>query len=151
MWLLGSASSFHATHKREWSSSYESGDFGKAYLGDHRGQPVIGIGEIKIKMEGRAEQVLRGVKHVPEIRRNLISLGALNHDGFLFRAEPDGRTMKIMKGDDAMMIGERMTSNLYKLQGCVVAGGVIEDGVAGIAEFSSGGESKVLDSSGGSL
>jgi hypothetical protein len=32
--------------------------------------------------------------------------------------------------DEAMMIDERMTSNLYKLQGCAVAGGVTEDGFA---------------------
>jgi hypothetical protein len=37
-----------------------------------------------------------------------------------------------------------MTSNLSKLHGCVVGDGVVKDGVAGIAEFSSGGKSKEL-------
>jgi hypothetical protein len=64
----------------------------------------------------------------------------------LFWGESDGKTLKIMKGDEDVMIGERMTSNLYKLQGCVVASGVAE-----IVEFSSNDGSKVLDSSGGSL
>ena len=36
-WLLDSASSFHATHKKEWFTSYKSGDFGLAYLGDDMG------------------------------------------------------------------------------------------------------------------
>jgi hypothetical protein len=52
-------------HKKEWFSSHKFGDFGKTYLGDDRGHPTIGIGEVKIKMQDGVEQVLRGVKHVP--------------------------------------------------------------------------------------
>jgi hypothetical protein len=40
---------------------------------------------------------------------------------------------------------------MYKLQGCTVAGGVMEDGVVGVAVFFEGGEFEVRsDSSGGS-
>jgi hypothetical protein len=67
--------------------------------------------------------VLWGVRHVPGLRRNLISLGAIHGDGMLFRAEADLKTMKIMKGDETVMIGERTVPHLYKLQGCTVAGG----------------------------
>jgi hypothetical protein len=87
---------------------------------------------------------------VPELQRNLISVGALHRDGFLFRSESDGKTMKNMKRDEVVRIVERMASNLYKLKGCVVVGGVMEDGVAGISEFSSDGESKALYSAGSS-
>jgi hypothetical protein len=84
-------------------------------------------------------------------RRNPISLGALHGDGMLFRAETDLKTMMIMQEDTTVMIGERTVSHLYKLQGCTVAGGVMEDGVAGVAVFSEGGGSQVWsDSSGGS-
>ena len=31
-WMLGSASSFHATPNREWFSSYKFGEFGSAYV-----------------------------------------------------------------------------------------------------------------------
>jgi hypothetical protein len=41
----------------------------------------------------------------------------------LFRAEADLKTMKIMKGDETVMIGERTVPHLYKLQGCTIAGG----------------------------
>jgi hypothetical protein len=69
----------------------------------------------------------------------------------LFRAEPDMKTMKIMKGDETVMRGERIVSHLYKLQGCTIAGGVMEDGVAGLAVFFEGGEFEVRsDSSSGS-
>jgi hypothetical protein len=62
-WMLDSASSFHATHKREWFTSYKSGNFGSAYLGDDTGYRAIGVGDIKIKAQGGVEQVLRGVRH----------------------------------------------------------------------------------------
>jgi hypothetical protein len=40
---------------------------------------------------------------------------------------------------------------MYKLQGCTVAGGVMEDGVVGVAVFFEGDEFEVRsDSSGGS-
>jgi hypothetical protein len=95
--------------------------------------------------------VLQSVRHVPGLHRNLISLGALRGDGMLFWAEPDLKTMNIMKGDKTVMIGERTVSHLYKLQGCTVAGGVMEDGVAGVAVFSERGGFEVRsDSSGGS-
>ncbi|KAL6598814.1 hypothetical protein ACP70R_046074 [Stipagrostis hirtigluma subsp. patula] len=112
------------------------------YLGDDMGHRAIGIGDIKIKTQDGVEWVLRGVKHVLELRSNLISLGALHGDGLLSRAEPDGKTMKVMKGNEIVMIGERMASQLYKLQGCIVAGGVVEDGVARMAVHSEGGGSE---------
>ena len=36
--------------------------------------------------------------------------------------------MRIMKGDRTVMIGARTVSHLYKLQGCIVAGGVTYKG-----------------------
>jgi hypothetical protein len=69
----------------------------------------------------------------------------------LFRIEPDLKTMKIMKEDETVMIGEMTMSHMYKLQGCTVAGGVMEDGVAGVVVFFEGGGFEVMsDSSGGS-
>ena len=40
-------------------------------------------------------------------------------DDMLFRAKPDGKTMRIMKGDKTVVIRERTVSHLYKLQGYV--------------------------------
>jgi hypothetical protein len=51
----------------------------------------------------------------------------------LFRAEPDGKTMRIVKGDETVMVGERTGLHMYKLRGCTVAGGVIKDGIASTA------------------
>ena len=76
-WLLNSASSFHATSKKKWFSSYIEKDGCLAHLGDDSGYHMIGVGDISFKLCDGHEMLLKGVKHVPGLRRNLISLGLL--------------------------------------------------------------------------
>src|SRR3954467_13865077 len=109
VWMLDSASSFHATPNREWFSSYKSGEFGSAYVGDDTGYRVAEVGDIKIKMFDGVERMLRGVRHVPGLRRNLISLGVLHDDR-------DKKTLNIMEDEVAVMIGER--GRLHIFTGC---------------------------------
>ena len=67
-WFLDSASSFHVTRKKECFLSYtEVNNGGRAYLG----YQVIGVGDIKFKMCGGQEVILKGVRHVPGLTRNL--------------------------------------------------------------------------------
>ena len=79
--MLDSASSFHATPKKEWFSSYIEEDGGLAHLRDDSSYRIIGVGDIKFKMCDRREMLLKGVKHVPGLWRNLISLGLLHDEG----------------------------------------------------------------------
>uniref|UniRef100_A0A453FXY5 Retrovirus-related Pol polyprotein from transposon TNT 1-94-like beta-barrel domain-containing protein n=1 Tax=Aegilops tauschii subsp. strangulata TaxID=200361 RepID=A0A453FXY5_AEGTS len=67
------------------------------------------------------ELMLRGVRHVPGLRRNLISLGVLDDGGMEFCCDRDTMTMKIMEDGVTVMIGERTASYLYKLQGSTIA------------------------------
>ena len=57
-WLLDSASSFHATPKTEWFSSYIEDD-GLAHLGDDSGYRIIAVGDIKFKMCDGREMLLK--------------------------------------------------------------------------------------------
>lgn len=133
VWILDSASLFHVTPRKEWFSSYKSGECGFVYLGDDTSYPAVGVGEVKIKLEDGGEHVLQGVKHVPGLKRNLISLGTLHEEGLIFHGNRNRKTIEIMKGKMTVMTGEKVESHLYKLQGCTVAGGVQEEVVAGIA------------------
>src|SRR3954471_19781263 len=146
-WMLDSASSFHATPNKEWFFSYKSGEFGSAYVGDDTGYRVAGIGDMKIKMFDGVRRMLRGVRHVLGLRRNLISLGVLHDGGMEFRCDRDKKTLNIMEDEVIVMIGERMVSHLYRLQGSTIAGEVTETRVAGIAEGSHGGGGSAADSS----
>lgn len=140
-WLLDSASSFHATSKKEWFSSYvEQDKGGSAYMGDDSRYRVIGVGDIKFKMYDDQEILLKGVKHVPALRRNLISLGILHDEGLLYQAAPDKKTLRVMQDGKTVMIGEKsVTTHQYKLRGSVVEGGVM-DGRATAAVCSSDDE-----------
>jgi hypothetical protein len=130
--MLDSASSYHVALKREWLSSYKSSDFGVVYLGDDMSYRVVGMGDVKFKMYDGNEVLLSDVRHVPGLRKSMISLESLHETGWLYQVDFDRRTMNIMKEGKIVMTGERASSCLYKLQGSAVAGGVMEDGYAGV-------------------
>ena len=121
VWMLDSTSSFHVTPNKEWFTSYKSGDFGSVYQGDNAALSVVGIGDIKIKTQDGGEHLLKGVRHVPRLRRNLISLGDLHDNGYVYEVDRDKKTMKVKKDKVTVMKGERTKNNLYKLQVCIVA------------------------------
>ena len=83
--------------------------------------PVIGIGTVKIKMFDGVVRVISNVRHVPDLRKNLISLGVLDDLEYSYSSE--GRIMKITKGSLMVMKGQKV-SMLYKLIGNTVVGRV---------------------------
>ncbi|KAK3010795.1 hypothetical protein RJ639_011899 [Escallonia herrerae] len=62
-------------------------------------------------------RTLTDVRHVPELRKNLISLGTLDSNGCSYRAA--GGVMRVMKGALVIMKGLKQNS-LYLLQGSTV-------------------------------
>ena len=90
---MDSASSFHATPKKYVFSSYIEKHGDLAHLRDDSGYRIIGVGDIKFKICDGREILLKGVKHVPGLRRNLISLGLLHNEGWLYQAAPDKKTL----------------------------------------------------------
>lgn len=58
------------------------------------------------------DRILFEVRYLPELKRNLISLGALHKSGFLFKAK-DG-TLKVSNGSLVVMKGIRC-SDLYTI------------------------------------
>ena len=71
--------------------------------------------------------ILKGVRHVPGLTRNLISLGQLHEEGWLYQAAPDKKTLSVMHGGETVMVGEKSGASQYKLKGSVVEGGVMDD------------------------
>jgi hypothetical protein len=116
VWLLDSASSFHATPNKEWLLSYIEKDGGLAHLGDDSAYRIIGVGGIKFKMCDDQEVLLKSVKHVPGLRRNLISLGLLHDEGWLYQAAHDKKTLRVMREDKTILVGEKSSAQQYKLK-----------------------------------
>ena len=103
-------------------------------MGDDSGYRIIGVSDIKFKMCDGREILLKGVKHVPGLRRNLISLGLLHDEGWLYQAAPDKKTLRVMREVKTAMVGEKSSAHQYKLKGSVVEGRVM-DGTATVALF----------------
>lgn len=73
IWIIDSGASFHITPHEELFSSYQKGDFGMVKMGNHVTSKIVGIGEVTLVTEYGYKLVLKEVRHVPDMRLNLIS------------------------------------------------------------------------------
>ena len=78
-WLIDSGESCHMTPHREWFCEYEKYNLGDVYLGDP--SSIIGRGRVKLKMMDGNIITLPGVLHIPNLARNLISVGKMDVAG----------------------------------------------------------------------
>ena len=74
-WVLDSGVSFHSTPHREIIQNYAAGDFGKVYLVDGSALDVVGMGDVRILLPNWSVWLLEKIRHIPNLRRNLISVG----------------------------------------------------------------------------
>ena len=123
-WILDSRCSYHIMPNREWFTSYRSAYFGYVYLGDDRCCNIVGIGEVRIKMYDGTVRTLCDVRHIPDLKKNLISLGTLHKNDFIPKADEDRETIRFVKGALTVMKGKITARNIYKLLGSTVVGGV---------------------------
>ena len=78
---------------------------------------VVGKNTIKIKTHNGVVKTLTGVQHIPNLKRNLISLGTLESQGCRYSAE--GGVLKVSKGSLVLLKTIR-SGSLYLLQGSTV-------------------------------
>ena len=79
-WVLDSGVSFHNTPHQEIIQNYAAGDFGKVYLADGLVLDVVGLGNVRISLPNGSVWLLEKVRHIPNLRRNLISVGQLDDE-----------------------------------------------------------------------
>jgi hypothetical protein len=113
-WLLDSGASNHMCLHRHWFVTYQSIDDGIVYMGNDISCKVVGIGSIRIKMFDGTVKILTDVRHVPELRKNLISLGVLDTGGY--KSIVQGGVMKVYKGILLVMKAKKV-GNLFLLEG----------------------------------
>ena len=86
-------------------------------MGNNIACQIIGIDNISIRMFDGLVKILSGVRHVPNLYRNLISIGALDEFGFVSRFEDE--MIKISRGYLVIMRGLKQNS-LYVLQSSTI-------------------------------
>ena len=109
-WVIDSGASFHATSNKEILKNYVAKDLGHVYLGDDDTCNVEGIGDVCIDMMG-SKWCLKDVRHVPRLKRSLISVGQLGGEGLL--STFTGDSWRISKGAMVVACGKREGS-LYQ-------------------------------------
>ncbi|KAL5831285.1 hypothetical protein ACOSQ4_016639 [Xanthoceras sorbifolium] len=117
-WILDSGASFHATLCREIMENYVSGNFGKVHLADDETLKIVGKGDIRLKLPNGSTWKLQGVRHIPGLKRNLISIGQLDGEGYCTTFS--GCEWKITKGALVVARGKKcgtlyVTSNLENI------------------------------------
>ena len=86
---------------------------GAVLIRDNASCKVVGIWIVHIKMLDGVVRTLGDVGHVPDLKRNLISLSTLEAIGYKYTGE--GGVLKISKGALVVMKGHQKTFMLYVL------------------------------------
>ena len=81
-WVVESAASYHCVPKREYFSTYKVGDCGTVKIGNKSVSQITGIGDIYIQTSMECTLTLKDVRHIPDLRLNLISMHMLDKDGY---------------------------------------------------------------------
>ena len=106
---------------RDWFDKLEESDCGEVQMGNHSTCKVRGIGTVKIRMHDQIVRTLGSVRYIPTLRKNLISLGILDKNGYTFTSTAG--KLVITKGSHVVIKGEKLSNNLYRLLGDTVVGG----------------------------
>ena len=85
-WIMDFGCSFHMNPNKDWFESLNEVNEGQVILGNDKCCKVKGVGTLKVKMHDGVERVLHQVRYIPGLKRNLISLGTLNVNGFSYKA-----------------------------------------------------------------
>eukprot|EP00253_Pinus_taeda_P032927 PITA_32927 len=94
--------------------TYKSINDGVVYMGNDVTCNIVGIGSIQLQMFDGTTKILTDVRHVPKLRKKLISLGALDTNGYKIVIQ--GGVMKIYKGILLVMKAKKV-GNLFQLEG----------------------------------
>ncbi|KAG8502566.1 hypothetical protein CXB51_001088 [Gossypium anomalum] len=120
-WILDSSCTYHMSPNREWFSDLVELNGGVVYMGNDNACKTVGIGSIQLKNQDGSTRVLTDVRYVPSLKKNLISLGALESKGSVVTMR-DG-VLKVTSGALVILKGIRK-NNLYYYQGSTFIGAV---------------------------
>ncbi|GFZ10585.1 tetratricopeptide repeat (TPR)-like superfamily protein [Actinidia rufa] len=118
-WILNSGSAYHLCRDREVFSTY-AGCEGCIWMANNTSSRVVGKGSVRFRMADGRSVMLTEVMHVPNLQKNLISIGMLDSKGCNFDAS--GGILRVSKRNKEMLWGKK-AGGLYRLEGSVQTGG----------------------------
>ena len=69
--VVDSGASCHATSHRKFFHDYVQGDVGHVLLGDDEPCKIVGKGKVRIKLNHGSEWLIKYVRHIPSMKRNI--------------------------------------------------------------------------------
>ncbi|GJT93084.1 retrovirus-related pol polyprotein from transposon TNT 1-94 [Tanacetum coccineum] len=81
-WIMDYGGSCYMTSRRDFLFDFKEFDGGTVLLGDNRACVIRGIVKVRVQMKDGSSFVLENVRYIPELKRNLISLGTLDREGY---------------------------------------------------------------------
>ena len=115
-WIVDSGASFHVTPHVGFFTSYRSGNFGSVKMGNRVTSKIVGIGEVTLMTDLGYKLILKEVRHILDMRLNLISAGKLDDAGMVNQF--GSGKWKLLKGSMIIAQGKKEGS-LYVMQGRV--------------------------------
>ncbi|KAG6672836.1 hypothetical protein I3842_16G079000 [Carya illinoinensis] len=91
---------------RDWFTTYESININSVLMGNDMTCEIIRIGAINIKMYNGIVRTLSNLRHIPSLKKTLISLGTLNSFNYQYTAE--GEVIRVYMGSLFIMQGNKI-------------------------------------------
>ncbi|GKA96535.1 retrotransposon protein, putative, ty1-copia subclass [Tanacetum coccineum] len=119
-WIMDSGCSYHITPRLDIFFDFLECDGGSVLLGDNRECKIRGIGKVRVQLRDGSSFMLNNVRYIPELKRNLISLGTLEKEGYTVKLQSGKVT--VINGSKIALSGIRRDNYVYSLDGHAVAG-----------------------------
>lgn len=118
-WILNSGCTYHMCPVKTWFEEITESKQGIVVQGNDNSCQVKGIGTIRLQMHDGINRILKDVRFLPELKRNLISLGTL--ESSVYELKLENRVLKVSRGSLLVIKGKKINS-LYFLQAKTVIG-----------------------------
>ncbi|GJS52670.1 retrotransposon protein, putative, ty1-copia subclass, partial [Tanacetum coccineum] len=119
-WIMDSGGSFYMTPRRDFLFDFKEFNGGTVLLGDNRACAIRRTGKVRVQMKDGSSFMLDNVRYIPELKRNLISLGTLDREGYTVKLQ-NGR-VKVIKGSLMVLSGTMKENCVYSLDGWAESG-----------------------------
>nr|GEW78741.1 zinc finger, CCHC-type [Tanacetum cinerariifolium] len=119
-WIMDSGCPYHMTPRLDILFDFLECDGENIQLGDNMECKIRGIGKVRVQLKDGSSFVLHNVRYIPELKKNLISLGTLKKEGHTVKLQ-SGK-VKVINGSRVILSGIRRDNCIYFLDGHAMAG-----------------------------
>ena len=114
-WIMDSICFCHMMPNKDWFDSHMLVNYGSILISNDASCRIFRIGNIKVNMFNGVIRTFSDVRHIPDQRKNPISLGTLDGNGFNYKSA--NGVMKVSRGVMTVMKGQKLVGDIYKLMG----------------------------------